>query len=422
MSAPRPAMLHSCSPVPKHSHVLLILALLAIVAYLPTLRQPLLEDDYPLIVQAHAFGFGIVADPNFGMRSTSLLLMDGLYRLFGVTAPAFYAATILVHILNTWLVYALGYWRPLGYATTAWAAGFFAVFEAHQEGIMWVSAVNETLLFLFGVGSFLCWLRFLYERRPAWYAASLILLLLALYSKESAVIFFPMMALPLLVDPKPVRQWLWLAPFAVLTAFALAQIRHASAVSFRFNGASFSLHAPFWLIWSVSFARLFWFWGALAVIAILLWRPARYATVLTIGLLWTGLALIPYSFLTYSLRVPSRHTYLASAGVALIVGYALATLTQKRSRFVVAIAAALILLLNVGYLWTKKRTQYLERAAPTEQLIALARTTKGPIFVQCFPRAPLIADAAVQLATGRTDLIWDPAKSDGATKFCYVQK
>lgn len=416
-------MLHSCSPVPKHSHVLLILALLAIVAYLPTLRQPLLEDDYPLIVQAHALGIGIVADPNFGMRSTSLLLMDGIYRLVGITAPAFYAMTILVHILNTWLVYALGYWRPLGYTTTAWAAGFFAVFEAHQEGIMWVSAVNETLLFLFGVGSFLYWLRFLHERRPAWYAASLAFLLFALYSKESAVILLPMMALPLLFDAKPVRQWLWLAPFGVLTAFALLQIRHASAVSFRFSGASFSLHAPFWLIWPVSFARLFWFWGALAVIAILLWRPTRYVMVLAIGLLWTGLGLIPYSFLTYSLRVPSRHTYLASAGVALILGYALATMAQKRSRFVVATAAGLILILNVGYLWTKKRDQYLERAAPTEQIIAMARTTKGPIFVQCFPRAPLIADAAVLLTTGRTDLIWDPAKNDLATaKFCYVGK
>jgi len=63
---------------------------------------------------------------------------------------------------------------------------------------------------------------------------------------------------------------------------------------------------------------------------------------------------------------------------------------------------------------------FFERAAPTEQLIALARKTNGPIYVQCFPRPPLVADWAVHLSTGSTDLIWDPAQSRlAAATFCY---
>src|SRR5579864_5201931 len=101
---------------------LLVLALLAILAYLPTLRQPLLEDDYPNIAEAHALGMHIVTDPIFGIRSTSFLLMDAIYRLCGINPAAYYSVLIAIHILNTWLVYALGYWRPVGYVVSAWAA------------------------------------------------------------------------------------------------------------------------------------------------------------------------------------------------------------------------------------------------------------------------------------------------------------
>jgi hypothetical protein len=408
----------------KHAKILLVLALLAIVAYLPTLRQPLLEDDYPNIAEAHALGVRIVSDPIFGIRSTSFLLMDTIYRLFGIAPAAYYVVLILLHILNTWLLYALGCWKILGYRVSAWAAAFFAVYEGHQEGIMWLSGATEPLLFLFGVGALLCWLKFLYQRRAIWYLASLVAFVPALYSKESAFILVPLLALTLLFEPGLRRRIFWLAPFAVLASVAVLHVLHTrSYSSFRFTDGSFSLHAPFWLTWPNSFARMFWIWGLLAVLAVLFWRPARYAKIISTGLLWAGLALIPYSFLTYSTRIPSRQTYLASAGVALIVGCALATFVERwwrRRAIVVAAICGLVLIQNVAYLWTKKRAQFLERAAPTEQLIALARTAKGPIFVECFPRPPLVADWAVQLTTGRKGLIWDPAQRTSATAtFCY---
>lgn len=405
------------------NRILFVLALLAILAYLPTLRQPLLEDDYPNIAEAHALGMHIVTDPIFGIRSTSFLLMDAIYRLCGMNPAAYYAVLIAVHILNTWLVYALGYWRPIGYEVSAWAAAFFAVYEGHQEGIMWLSGATEPLLFLFGVGAFLCWLRFLYEGRRTWYLGALAAFIVALYSKESAFILVPLFALPLVFDAKLRGRIFGLTPFAILAALAVAHVLYTRAYSFRFNDGSFSIHAPFWITWPNSFARLFWAWGLLAVIAILISKPARAVKVLYIGLAWAGLALIPYSFLTYTTRIPSRQTYLASVGIALIAGSALAILAQRRPRWVVTTAFALIVITNVGYLWTRKRAQFLERAAPTEQLIALARTTKGPIYVQCFPRPALVADWAVRLTTGRSDLIWDAAQSHSAAViFCYKEK
>jgi hypothetical protein len=84
---------------------------------------------------------------------------------------------------------------------------------------------------------------------------------------------------------------------------------------------------------------------------------------------------------------------------------------------------ALVLLHNTVYLWTKKRAQFVERAAPTNQLIGFARRTPGAIWMQCFPLAALTAGEALRLATGRSpsDLVWSAgaARERKAAAFCY---
>ena len=94
----------------------------------------------------------------------------------------------------------LGAWRLIGYRMSAWAAIFFAVYEGHQEAVMWYSACNELLLFVFGLLALNCWLRFLElgARRWLWFAGAIVAFLLTLLSKESSVIIVPLMVLPLL--------------------------------------------------------------------------------------------------------------------------------------------------------------------------------------------------------------------------------
>src|ERR1700730_8460418 len=169
----------SSSPVthPRPSPlVFCILAALVLLAYSPALTQPFIEDDYPNIVQARLYGpmsgwAAMFHDPVFRWRSTSWLLMSGLSRVFAMHASAYYAFGILLHVVNTWLVYGMGVWRALGYELTAWAAGFFAIYEGHQEAVMWVSACNEPLMLFFGLLAFLLWVRFLQGRSLIWYGA-----------------------------------------------------------------------------------------------------------------------------------------------------------------------------------------------------------------------------------------------------------
>ena len=416
--------------------IFLVLAALVLLAYLPALSQPLIEDDYGNILIAQRYGpvagwHALALDAVFRLRTTTWLFIHGLNLLFGMRAAGYYAGMILLHILNTWLVYLLGIWRPLGFALSLWAAGFFAIFEGHQEAVMWLSGSTEPLLLLFGLVSFLCWIQFLDRRRAAWYVVSIAAFCLALLSKESAVILLALLALPLAFDRKLRGAWPWLLPHAVLAALAVASVLSGRSNSFRFEDGSFSLHAPFWLIWSLNFARLFWFWGLLSLVAILIWRPAGYRAVLAIACAWAALSLIPYSFLTYSRRIPSRQLHLASVGLAILVGFALLQVYQRywfRHRAVVIALCGLIVAQNVIYLWTKKRSQFLERAAPTEQLLAVVRSARGPVYVQCFPRQRIVADAAVQLMLGlqpSDSLLWTQAEArahPGAVTFCYPQR
>jgi hypothetical protein len=326
---------------------------------------------------------------------------------------------VILHIINTWLIYFACLAWPRTRSAALWAAGFFAVHEGHQEAVMWFSGIAELLQFLFGGLALLCWMRGRW-----WNAAGIVCFALALISKESAVVF---LALFLLVAP---GKWRWIPPYAAIAALALASIAATSAYSFRFSDGSFSLHAPFWLTWPRGFARVLWIWGfvAAAVIAFR-WQDTKLRTSALLALAWIGIALAPYSFLTYSTQIPSRQTYLASAGLAALVGIALARLYGEGGapRKLAVTLVVIALVHNVGYLWTKKRAQFAERAQPTEQLIQLARQKGGPIWVQCFPRPPLIAQEALHLGAGLPpeDVILseaDAAARKPAAVFCYRQR
>lgn len=381
------------------SRILALCALCAI-AYGPTLSIPLSQDDYPNIMQARAFTPSQpLGDSTFRLRSTSYWLIEAIQPFAGVRAWRYHAVSLLLHVLCTLLVYALArLWRPMETGAFA-AAAFFAIYEGHQEAVMWFSAVNELLLFGFGIGAVVCWL--LAARSVWWHVPGILLFGLALLSKESAVIVLGLMLLV---------RWnlrLFLLPYLALCCAALASVAQSHTNSFRFSDGSFSLHAPFWLTLPHSAYRLVWLWGMVALF-IWIWRKLEWRPV-ALNALWIAMALAPYSFLTYSTAIPSRQLYLASAGLAMIVGLAFSHLFQVKRRIAVAIAV-LAIVGNAGYLWTKKREQFLVRAAPTEALLKRLTSSSGPVNGACFPLIRLVAEDAVRFAQPENvdRLAWDP--------------
>uniref|UniRef100_Q01NG2 Glycosyltransferase RgtA/B/C/D-like domain-containing protein n=1 Tax=Solibacter usitatus (strain Ellin6076) TaxID=234267 RepID=Q01NG2_SOLUE len=395
-----------------------LLAALVLLAYLPSLRIPLIADDYPNISQSLTYGAPsglstLLHDSQFRLRSTSYWVWYGVWQAAGLNAAACHAVSIGLHVIDTWLLLAVALAWPGMRRAAFWAAAFFAVHEGHQEAVMWYSAISELLMFGFGAAALWCWIK-------GRMAATVGLFALALLSKESAVILLPLFALT--IERKDWKRGLArLTPLAVMTAAAVLSLTQRGSDFFRLKDGSFSLHAPFWLTWPHSIARLLWIWGWLALAVIVLVGEPRVRRAAAQALAWIGIAFIPYSFLTYSTAVPSRQTYLASAGLALLVGLAISRYAWRRE---VAVGLlALVVIQNTVILWTKKRAQFVERAAPTSELIEVARSTPGAIWVRCFPLPPVDAEEAVRLGAGRrpADLVWDEqaARVRGAAAFCY---
>jgi hypothetical protein len=401
-----------------------------VVAYAPALSIPLLEDDYPNLSMARVYGppSGVSALFHDGIsrsRATSYWVFFAVWRAANLNPVVYHAVSLLLHIVNTWLVFWIAMAWPLMRPAALWTAAFFAVHEGHQEAIMWFSAINEVLMFLFGAAALLCWMLAGRRERGGWLQlAGVVLFALALLSKESAVIFLPLF---LLTEPvnESFKAWrramVRLIPYAVLAAIAVASVVSTRAYSFRFSDGSFSLHAPFWITWPHSYFRLLWIWGFIAGAVLWFRKDRKQLRPVLLALVWIGVSLVPYSFLTYSTEISSRQVYLASVGLSLLFGLAVAQM-PRRSWVVAAIA--LMLIHNVAYLWIKKRGQFLERAAPTEQLLALARRTDGLSRVRCFPRPIVIAQEAVRLAIAPPErVLWSEASEHPpAAEFCFKER
>jgi hypothetical protein len=399
----------------RHAQQLGLLALLCLLAYAPALPLPLIEDDYPSLTQAQSLGgphqlSALFHNSVFRVRATSVWCMYWLWNTFHLTPAAYHAFSLILHILNTWLVWAIaGAWP--GMRTGAfWAAAFFAVQEGHQEAVMWFTAINELWMFVFGAAAL--WFGVMRGHR----IAGLALFFLALISKEPAVIFLPLFWLV-------VPDWRRLVPYAILAAAVTGSIfLTRDTNNFRFADGSFSLAAPFWITWPRGIHRVLWIWGWIAGVWLWFRGDAKQRAAALRAVVWIAVALVPYIFVTYTTQIPSRQTYLATVGLCVLFGLAMDTLTRRAA---IAAVAAAMLAHNVGVLWVRKRAQFLERAAATEHLMEMARTTPGPIWVQCFPRTDWIAKEAVRLGAGKDPekaLVWSEAEArerGASAVFCH---
>ena len=383
------------------------LSALAVTAYVPAQFLPLIADDYVQIDLGRRYGpidswDELARDALYRCRATSIVLTWWTEKIFGISRAAFNATNLIVHVVNVLLVLALGMWRPIGWRVAAVAAAFFAIAEGHQEAVIWYAALPEALVFTFTLATLLAWIGWIQSggQKGSLYALAVAGFMLALLSKESAVCVVGLQALAAWMErPARRRYWIGMVPFAAASLVYFWSIYAARSSHLHFNDGTFSLTAPFYLTLVNSVARMFWVSGAVALV--ILWAARRLdRRFIALTAAWCVITLLPYSFLTYMTRVPSRHTYLASVALAWVAGAALIALRERwpDRRYLVPVVAAVLVTYNLGYLWSRKHRQYRERAAATEELIRFARQTSGPIYVRCFPYAGDVAVLAVTIS------------------------
>jgi hypothetical protein len=379
---------------------ILLLAVLVLAAYAPAFRNGFISDDYVVLERVQQLQHDplyLFSMPPEGFRSTMYTCFGFLKAIFGYRPTYFYAFTVALHLLNVVLFGRV--LLLLNASPTAAALGslFFAVYQNPQEAVMWLVAMNEALLAACVLAALLAWLKGRCLLAGFFCVA-------ALLSKESAVVI--LLALPLAnyrCSKRPALRCENLYVLVPVLVCAGLYLYTAHANPYMTLGLySFSWRA-LW-VGANTLHRMVFPW--LYVVLILLIATRRLTGVKPIlqPFAWMVLALTPYVFLTYQNHVPSRSQYVASMGFA----WLLALLTEKLVRpwFQCALAAV-FLAGNIAYLWIAKEAQYLQRAAPTTQLVLQLRMRPPDrILVLNFPANPWIAKCASRSVPGwRPDLI-----------------
>ena len=107
------------------------------------------------------------------------------HKIWGLAPAGYHVVNVLLHLLNSLLV-----WRLLLRLAVpgAWvAAAVFAVHPLHVESVAWIIERKDVLSGLFYLAAVLVWLRFLEQPRPWRYGLALLLFAAGLLSKSIVV-------------------------------------------------------------------------------------------------------------------------------------------------------------------------------------------------------------------------------------------
>jgi hypothetical protein len=385
----------------------LLLGALSFVAYLPAFNNGFISDDYVILQRVEILKnhpFYLFEIPPEGFRTSSYIAFALLKMLFGYRPEFFYLFAILLHWANACLLFRLLSSVTLKPSAAALTAVLFAVFQNPQEATMWLTGMHESLLGISVLTALILW-------RKGRYFLSTLLYLLALLTKESAVLLLALVPLVDFWAEKELRfrrQYLYLlVPTAVFAVLFLSTFHSNSFVG---NGL-YGLGPRALIVLALSLHRLSFPWLYLAVVLVLFSRKKRLDINFTAALTWMVLTLMPYMFLLYMNHVPSRQVHLASMGLTAGLAFLLKDLDVPALRKVFLVC---FIAWNTGYLWMVKDGQYERRAAPSSRLIEeLKRRPPGPLIVEGYPENPWIAKETTWLVPGwRPEMIKaDPADS-----------
>ena len=171
--------------------------LAAVLAFSSNLNSYFLSDDFAQIGKVLHGDFSVSWGQAHGGFFRPLLILSYLIdsRIWHDRPFGYHLTNVLVHALNSFLVFALGL-RLLQHlklpasstnAATAAAAALFLLHPSHTEAVTWISGRADLLATCFCLGSLWCYCVYIDSERRVYLGLTLVLGAMALLAKESAI-------------------------------------------------------------------------------------------------------------------------------------------------------------------------------------------------------------------------------------------
>ncbi len=148
------------------------------------LTNPLINGKGPLDMP------GIFSSFQLGMYQPLAVLSFALnHKISGSIAWPYILVNIVLHLVNTWLVFRLSERWMKGWIPGLITATLFALHPMHVEAVVWISTRSSGLFSLFYLLGLLAWDKYLKGMQKKHYLLAMLFALLALFSKSMAATF-----------------------------------------------------------------------------------------------------------------------------------------------------------------------------------------------------------------------------------------
>lgn len=303
------------------------------------------------------------------------------YKLFGTNPFYFHLDNLIIHLINTILVYCVFIKINFNKKIAGLTAAFFALWPTQVETVAWISTRSTLLCSSFFLASILYWLDYLKDNNRKKYGWSIILFIFSLFSKAAAL---PLPIMLFLIDYAKKRKLNKKLIFEKLPFFIIAFIFGLIAVKYRTTdnpelqivytinvigkiminyGYSFFLQIKNILL-PVQLSPIYYYvydslkiLYSLSIIAFFLptYFFKKKPTVLAVWLCFPVLTFVSLAHIhRLKYAAADRYTYLACLSFLFLLAYGLGYLSQKQKKL--SATLSLIIILIVSFLSAKQAT------------------------------------------------------------------
>lgn len=324
-------------------------------------------DDFTLLTEQLVRPFSLFTiSAKFIMPVFKAFLAIG-GTLFGGSAAGYHFLILLFHILNALFLYRILLRLDSSILAAFVSALIWGILPQYAESMFWITGSVHTITLFFVFSAFLLFLKWRDDKKILYLVSSLLLSILAFYTKETAVILLFIIAAYLYREKLSFKKGLTvIAPHLVLFFVMIVAnqvIRHSMGIElsgyYSTNLADYLRYICYFTVYNILGFQVFpgTLLSALIVLSFILilisLRKTRYFIYIALYLL----TLIPFVAVA---KAPQRYSYMTSMWLFPPIVLALKDffLQQKNKLLRYAVLPLLILFLFVSFV--RLRIEYLD--------------------------------------------------------------